>query len=701
MLLDEKGDLTIKAARGIEPELAQTVRVKVGEYICGRVAAQKTPLLVNDIDSDEELGTKRTHKYKTKSFMSFPVLMKDKLLGVININDKIDGSFFTEDEFDLINVLASQTAIALEHALLMSELRSKALELDERNKGLIDIDKLKTEFIARMSHELRTPLNSITGAVYYLKEKKTSQAEQSEFVNIISDEANKLINLLDGLLNFSRLERDEVLFRKKVINLKDVIEEVIDAKIVRDVLTNSKISIRSEYSETLSDIVGEKVRLLQSFIHLIVGITKYIDPGGSIEIRSIDTEHAVQVEIFVEGQSIPENDLPFVFDERSLWYAVDVDQNKLKLYLAKKTIELHEGSISVSNEPEGISVMITFSKSSKEYRDAEISDLTHLFLSFTAELMNLNRCSLLLSDNLTGDMTIRSSIGIDEETVRKTRIKMGHKVAGWVAMEKQPLLIEDIETDARIGRRNGNQYSTKSLLCIPININNHCAGVLNLNNKVSGQAFDKKDLYLASVVAERISNMISRVQEGDLGEKEFKMMTRDMEALLTAERQYNKKNGRTADLVFGIMERMGRSEEEIKLALYVSSLYDLGLTQIDESIISKTKTLSSTERKIIKTHPFPGAALIEHLEKGGAVRKIILHHHEKHDGSGYPDGLAGDEIPFISKVISVVDTYTAMTADRPYRTAISNEEAVEEIRKASGTHFDPAIVDSFLETVSR
>jgi putative methionine-R-sulfoxide reductase with GAF domain len=235
MLLDEKGDLTIKAARGIEPELAQTVRVKVGEYICGRVAAQKTPLLVNDIDSDEELGTKRTHKYKTKSFMSFPVLMKDKLLGVININDKIDGSFFTEDEFDLINVLASQTAIALEHALLMSELRallmselrSKALELDERNKGLIDIDRLKTEFIARMSHELRTPLNSITGAVYYLKEKKTSQAEQSEFVNIISDEANKLINLLDGLLNFSRLERDEVLFRKKVINLKDVIEKSV------------------------------------------------------------------------------------------------------------------------------------------------------------------------------------------------------------------------------------------------------------------------------------------------------------------------------------------------------------------------------------------------------------------------------------------------------------------------------------------
>ncbi|HDH53760.1 MAG TPA: HD domain-containing protein, partial [Nitrospirae bacterium] len=258
-------------------------------------------------------------------------------------------------------------------------------------------------------------------------------------------------------------------------------------------------------------------------------------------------------------------------------------------------------------------------------------------------------------------------------------------------------LIEDIEKERGIRKKNAPQYNTKSLLCLPVVINGKTAGVLSFNNKASGENFNKKDLYLASVITERISNMIGKVLKGDLRSEEYKLTVKGMEALSNAERVYKKKNGKLTDLVIEIMQSMRQSEDEIKLALYASRLYDLGLTQIDESILSKTNGLSDIDKKIIRTHPFPGVRLIDPLEPHETVKKIILHHHERYDGSGYPDGLKGEEIPFISRVLSVVDTYTAMTADRPYRKAVSGKEAIEEIMAGSGTQFDPGIVDAFTQ----
>jgi HD-GYP domain-containing protein (c-di-GMP phosphodiesterase class II) len=148
-----------------------------------------------------------------------------------------------------------------------------------------------------------------------------------------------------------------------------------------------------------------------------------------------------------------------------------------------------------------------------------------------------------------------------------------------------------------------------------------------------------------------------------------------------------------------ITQQMKCSEDEISLSLYASSLYDLGLTQIDESILSKDKKLSAIEQKIIKTHPFSGAGLISSIETDLTVNKTILHHHERYDGSGYPDGLKGNDIPLLSRVIAVADTFTAMVHDRPYRKAVSHKEAIQEIIAGAGRQFDPNVVNAFIKTV--
>ncbi|RJQ51330.1 MAG: GAF domain-containing protein [Nitrospiraceae bacterium] len=697
LLLDDKGELAVRAARGINPDVIPSIKIKIGEKICGRVAKEKTPLLVRNINTDYRTGRSGNGRYKTDSFICCPILMRDNLLGIINIADKADGTPFTEEELDLIKILAGQTAISLGYARLSAELRSTALKLDERNRAMIDSERSRSEFAAAMSHEFRTPLNSIAGAAYYLKKEKVSPADQKEFARIISAEIKKLTGLLDGVLDFSLLEKEEHILERKVLNFRDVLRELITSKTVKDILARNNISISASCPETLPFMVGEEVRLIQAFTHLIDGIGKYASAGDSIALTAACRNTSIQILMLIKGRRVPETELPFLFDNRSPWTDMNEIKSRLRFYLAKNTIEMHKGSVSVLNAPGGISIEVTFPRHAKEQRDARINELANLLLCFTAETMNLNKCSLMLKDELTGELVIKSAIGFDEDIIRKTRVRTGDNIAGRVAADKKPLLIEDIERHPGVGRKNSLQYTTKSLLSLPIFLNRSVIGVLNLNNKASGLPFDGKDLYFASALTERISRIIEKTLKEDVTDSEFKTAVKNLETLLYAEHQYRKKNGELSTVITGLMRQMRRSEDEISSALYSAAFYDLGLTQIDERILMKPGKLSPVEEKIIKTHPFPSVGLIDYLEGDDSVKNAILHHHERFDGLGYPDGLQGARIPFLSRVLGVADAYTAMTSDRPYRKAFSKKEAKDRIKAGGGKQFDPDIVDAFLE----
>jgi putative nucleotidyltransferase with HDIG domain len=163
--------------------------------------------------------------------------------------------------------------------------------------------------------------------------------------------------------------------------------------------------------------------------------------------------------------------------------------------------------------------------------------------------------------------------------------------------------------------------------------------------------------------------------------------------------------GDHAEHMIALVSEVGRSfglpEQDIENLRHAAVLHDLGKIGIPDYILHKTTKLTDEEYKAIKRHPLIGAEIIRQIHFLKDLVPIIAHHHEWYNGSGYPDGLKGGEIPLGARIVAVVDVYHALTSNRPYRAAYDKEEALSIIKNGSGTQFDPAIVKAFISVIKQ
>ena len=144
---------------------------------------------------------------------------------------------------------------------------------------------------------------------------------------------------------------------------------------------------------------------------------------------------------------------------------------------------------------------------------------------------------------------------------------------------------------------------------------------------------------------------------------------------------------------------MGVDSEGQRQIYFASLMHDIGKIFVPQAVLNKVSHLTEEEYLLIQSHSVKSAELINKVEGMENFASIVLHHHEKYDGSGYPDGLKGKAIPYFSRIISVADSYDAMTSNRPYRKLLSKEYAISELLRCKGTQFDPALIDPFIEKV--
>jgi len=158
---------------------------------------------------------------------------------------------------------------------------------------------------------------------------------------------------------------------------------------------------------------------------------------------------------------------------------------------------------------------------------------------------------------------------------------------------------------------------------------------------------------------------------------------------------------RVSEYSQAIALEMGFPREEVELLKEVTQLHDIGKLGIDESILNKTEKLRDDEWETIKRHPVTGEEILKPLFLEKRMLAVVRNHHERYDGKGYPDGLKGEELDVWVQIVTVADSYDAMTSKRSYRNALSKEIAVEELTKNSGTQFSPRVVEAFLKVLKK
>ena len=226
-------------------------------------------------------------------------------------------------------------------------------------------------------------------------------------------------------------------------------------------------------------------------------------------------------------------------------------------------------------------------------------------------------------------------------------------------------------------------------------------GVVNVNARLDGHPFDADDELMLTAVAHRLVNALDGFEKYRRSWRRVNAVEEGVRALLDVGRdRASQLREELARVGTATARRLGLDEEHLGAVAYALRTYDLGLSAIDAELLRKSESLSAAERGRVQEHTRTGAELMDGLEPSPQVKRIILHHHENVDGSGYPDGLSGEAIPLGARIVRLVDTTAAVLQDRPARETLDLDAAIELLRNGIGREFCPRIAPPFLECLA-
>lgn len=240
-------------------------------------------------------------------------------------------------------------------------------------------------------------------------------------------------------------------------------------------------------------------------------------------------------------------------------------------------------------------------------------------------------------------------------------------------------------------------------LCIsPLLVGDELVGLLVLGEtrRTSREPFDPDKLKLVNAISDQAASALRRATFYEQLEEGFVQTVLALAKALDARDSYTQDHSqRMAALTDSLCQKLRIDENQIEAIRLAAALHDIGKIGVPDEILRKPGPLTSQEWDLMKLHPKIGADIIAPVAKLVNVAPIIMAHQEKFDGSGYPYGLKGEQIPIGARVLAVVDAYVAITDERVYRKARSHEEAIAELVKHSGSQFDPAVVDAFVQSI--
>lgn len=334
----------------------------------------------------------------------------------------------------------------------------------------------------------------------------------------------------------------------------------------------------------------------------------------------------------------------------------------------------------------------------------ELEKLLDNMLKISTDMLRAEAGSILLLDQDKDELIFAAATGEKKDKLKDIRVPVGEGVAGWVARENKSVLVADAQNDPRFFKKvdQKTSFKTTSIIAVPLITKDKLIGVVEVLNKKNGQLFNEEDRALLEAFANQAAVAIENAKLYENLNNMFLNTIKSLAAAIETKDIYTRGHSeRVTKYSELIAKELGLPDNDIKDLRLAGLLHDIGKIGIDESILRKPSKLTNAEFQEIKKHPVFAANILESIPQMKEIIPVIKHHHERYDGQGYPDGLKDNDIPYFARIISIADTFDAMSSNRPYRDALPLDVCLQEIKNCSGTQFDPEISDIAIKVLKK
>jgi diguanylate cyclase (GGDEF)-like protein len=317
-------------------------------------------------------------------------------------------------------------------------------------------------------------------------------------------------------------------------------------------------------------------------------------------------------------------------------------------------------------------------------------------VELSAKTLGARRASVWLQDHEGGELAAKAFWGYEQHArERIVGLRLGDELVRGLLAKQEPFALRPEDVRAFAGAKDLGQGSHVAVA--PIRLDAGRLGCVAVAGAPGEREFSERRMRLLAGIAHQARLAIANASSFESLEETFLSTVEALANALEANDAYTSSHARwISDTALRVGRELGLDGKELKRLELGALFHDIGKIGIPAAILAKPGPLTDEERAVVQLHPELGARILKPIERLDDVCEIVRRCHEHFDGSGYPDGAAGESIPIESRVILVCDAFHAMTTDRPYRKRLAVAEARRRLQESAGTQFDPAVVDAFL-----
>jgi PAS domain S-box-containing protein len=639
------------AAVGLKPIAIETFNqnadVPLTSGLIGWTASHKKTAIVPDVVKDKRWETIPGLDVLVRSALSVPLLAGNTIVGVLSLlSDQI--AAFREEDVEIVQAAAASVAVALQNARLYAAEKRRA-------ERLAAISKLSTEIAAL--HEASPVLNILVTRAAALMESTTCT------VMLIDTATNEAVLAAQtGLPPSTPAELRVPLELPILRHSLESGEPIIIPDIDRDVPAMRSVLVRPD------------VRAFFAYPMIHQGQVMGFITFSKLTLHTPSAEEIAACQLLAERAAVAlENARLFEETARSL----------------RQVQALHTIDITIASS---FDLRLTL----------------NIFLDQTRTQLGVDAVEILVYNPHTQMLDYAAGIGFRTTALQGTHMRLGQGYAGIAGLERKTIRVSNLREHKTDFLRSPNFKAEEfdTYFGVPLIAKGQVKGVLEVFHRSPLQPDQNWMDFMETLGKQAAIGIDNATLFSDLQSSNAELMLAYdttlsgwSKALDLRDRETEGHTQRVVETTVRLARAMGVSEAELANVRRGALLHDIGKMGVPDDILHKPGPLTAEEWATMRQHPVYAREMLSPIAYLRPAMDIPYYHHEKWDGSGYPNGLKGEQIPLAARVFAVVDVFDALTSDRPYRSAWPREEALEYIREQAGKHFDPAVVEMFLRMV--